>query len=37
MQIGSEMAALQEKTPKMDPKNDFDVDDISTFYDSISK
>ena len=23
MQIGSEMAALQEKTPKMDPKNDF--------------
>ena len=23
MQIGSEMAALQEKNPKMDPKNDF--------------
>ena len=23
MQIGSEMAALQEKTPKMDPKNIF--------------
>ena len=23
MQIGSEMATLQEKNPKMDPKNDF--------------
>ena len=23
MQIGSEMAALQERNPKMDPKNDF--------------